>query len=72
MKGGLVLNARNEKYDMTLPVKTSKQAFLSELSTRLKIHSGEGWRLIIFHAENDDGFVPKACEIFQAHKYTKS
>ena len=47
-------------------VKTSKQAFLSGLSTGLKAPSGKGSRLIIIHAGSDDGFVPNACEIFQA------
>lgn len=49
-------------------VKSSKQAFLSGLSTGLKSPSGKGKRLIITHIGSDSGFVDGGLDIFESNK----
>ncbi|KAF2879983.1 hypothetical protein ILUMI_26186 [Ignelater luminosus] len=47
---------------------SSRQVFLSGLSTGLKNPSGKGQRLIICHTGSDDGFVPDALRTFESKK----
>lgn len=49
-------------------IKSSKQAFLSGLSTGLKSPSGKGKRIIITHIGSDSGFVDEGLDIFESNK----
>jgi len=49
-------------------IKSTKQAFISGLSTGLKNPSGRGERLIITHAGTRDGFIENAQLIFRGKK----
>lgn len=49
-------------------VKSTKQAFLSGLSTGLKSPSGKGSRFILVHAGGELGFVQDAGDLFKAKK----
>lgn len=49
-------------------IKSSKQAFLSGLSSGLTSPSGKGKRMIITHIGSDSGFVDEGLDIFESNK----
>ena len=50
-------------------IKSSKQAFLSGLSSGLTSPSGKGKRMIISHIGSDSGFVDGGFDAFKSNKY---
>ena len=49
-------------------IKSSKNSFLSVLSTGLNVPSSKGKQLIIMHIESDSGFLPDGLLIFKSNK----
>ncbi|XP_040071785.1 uncharacterized protein LOC120844203 [Ixodes scapularis] len=49
-------------------IKSARQAFMSGLTTGLKVSSGKGERVIVTHAGSDTGFVSGCLDVFRGKK----
>ncbi|XP_040079734.1 uncharacterized protein LOC120851192 [Ixodes scapularis] len=49
-------------------IKSARQAFMSGLTTGLKVPSGKGERVIVTHAGSDTGFVSGCLDVFRGTK----
>ncbi|XP_040061690.1 uncharacterized protein LOC120836726 [Ixodes scapularis] len=49
-------------------IKSARQAFMSGLTTGLKVLSGKGERVIVTHAGSDTGFVSGCLDVFRGKK----